>query len=257
MLEVENKTVLITGASSGIGREFAKAAAEKNCHLILVARRAEKLHALAGELKVPCEVISADLSVEEECKRVLEITKAQGVEVLINCAGFGLLGTSTELDTEKELQMIDLNVRALHLLTKTFLDRRKEEGTGAILNVASCAGLLPAGPYMSTYYATKAYVASYTQGLARELRDAKSDIYVGALCPGPVETEFSQVAFGGTWDTGMTAEQCVAYAMKKMKRRKVLIVPGFSVRAGVFFSRFASRSFVAKLVGKFQKKRMK
>lgn len=256
MLDLSNKTVLITGASSGIGKEFAKAFAGLNCHLILVARRAERLHALAAELSVPCEVIAADLSTEQGCKELLEITSAQGVEVLINCAGFGLLGASTELDTQKELQMIDLNVRSLHILTKAFLERRKEEGTGAILNVASCAGLLPSGPYLSAYYATKAYVASYTQGLAYELKDAKSSIYVGALCPGPVHTEFTQVAGGTEWTSGITAEKCVEYAMKKMKRKKILIVPGAMIRTGLFFSRFAGRGLVAKLVGGYQRKKV-
>ncbi len=257
MLDFEKKTVLITGASSGIGKEFAKVFAAKGCHLILVARRAERLHALAAELQVPCEVITADLSTEDGCKEVLEITKEQGVEVLINCAGFGLLGASMDLPTEKELQMIDLNVRAVHILTKAFLERRREADSGAILNVASSAGLLPNGPYLAAYYGTKAYVASYTQGLAEELREAKSGIYVGALCPGPVYTEFTEVAGGTQWTGGITAEACVSYAMKKMRRRKVVIVPGRMLRIGLFFTRFLSRSGVAKMMARYQKKRLK
>ncbi len=257
MLDYRNKTVLITGASSGIGRDFAKAFAELSCHLILVARRAERLHALAGDLNVPCEVLPADLTDEEECKRILTITKEQGVDVVINCAGFGLLGATMEQSTEEELRMIDLNIRCVHMLTKAFLEQMLEKGSGTILNVASSAGLLPAGPYLNTYYATKAYVASFTQGLAAELKDAKSDVYVGALCPGPVYTEFTQVANGKEWTSAITAEECVAYAMKKMRRRKVLIVPGVMIRTGIFLSRFVSRSFVAKLVGWYQKKRAK
>ena len=173
-VELAGATAVITGASSGIGREFAKALAAKGCRLILVARREERMRELATELGVPCEVLAADLSREDECNRVLEIIAGQGASVLINCAGFGLLGPTVEQSLAEELNMIDLNIRAVHILTRRFLELRKESDTGAILNVASCAGLLPAGPYLNTYYATKAYVASFTQGLAGELKDMGS-----------------------------------------------------------------------------------
>ena len=174
-MDFSNKMVLITGASSGIGEAFARAFAAKGCSLILVARRSDRLHALAGELGVPCEVLPADLSKEDEVLRVAEIAGDQNVDVLINCAGFGILGAETDIELEDELRMIDLNVRALHILTKKFLPRLVSKGSGAILNVASSAGLLPAGPYLNTYYATKAYVASFTQGLAQELKEQGSN----------------------------------------------------------------------------------
>ncbi len=249
-------TVVITGASSGIGREFAKAFAAKGCRLIMVARREERMRELAGELGVPCEVLPADLSREDECNRIVETISGQGASVLINCAGFGLLGATVENSLEDELHMIDVNIRAVHILTRRFLDLRKDAGSGAVLNVASAAGLLPAGPYLNTYYATKAYVASFTQGLAAELKDMKTGIYVGALCPGPVYTEFTSVARGKEWSSGMTTEQVVAYAMKKMEKGKTLIVPGAGIRTGLFGSRFISRKFAAKIVGRYQKGRL-
>lgn len=250
-----NKMVLITGASSGIGMEFAKAFSKKGCKLILVARRADRLHALAAELGTPCEVLPADLSEEKEVLRIAELTKDQKVDILINCAGFGLLGAETAVDLAEELNMIDVNIRAVHILTKIFLEQMIARNSGAILNVASSAGLLPAGPYLNTYYATKAYVASFTQGLAAELEDMRRNVYVAALCPGPVNTEFTAVARGSQWDNGISAEKCVSYAMKQMEKGKRVIVPGFTVRAGLFFSRFLSKKAIARFVGRFQKKK--
>lgn len=255
-MDFSNKMVLITGASSGIGEAFARAFAAKGCSLILVARRSDRLHALAGELGVPCEVLPADLSKEDEVLRVAEIAKDQNVDVLINCAGFGLLGAETDIALTDELQMIDLNVRALHILTKKFLPQLTAKGNGAILNVASSAGLLPAGPYLNTYYATKAYVASFTQGLAEELSEQGSNVYVGALCPGPVMTGFTKAARGSEWDKGISAEECVTYALKKMAKGKRVIIPGGSIRAGIFFSRFLPRKTIAKFLAKFQKKKV-
>ena len=250
-----NKMVLITGASSGIGTEFARAFSKKGCKLILVARRADRLHALAAELGTPCEVLPADLSEEKEVLRIAELTKDQKVDILINCAGFGLLGAETAVDLAEELNMIDVNIRAVHILTKIFLEQMIARNSGAILNVASSAGLLPAGPYLNTYYATKAYGASFTQGLAAELEDIRRNVYVAALCPGPVNTEFTAVARGSQWDNGISAEKCVSYAMKQMEKGKRVIVPGFTVRAGLFFSRFLSKKAIARFVGRFQKKK--
>ncbi len=256
-MDFSNKMVLITGASSGIGMEFAKAFAAKGCHLILVARRSDRLHTLSAELGVPCEVLPADLSREDEVYRIAELTKDQKVDVLVNCAGFGLLGAESDIPLNEELDMINVNVRAVQILTKKFMAQFTEQNSGVILNVASSAGLLPAGPYLNTYYATKAYVASFTQGLAAELKDTGSNVYVAALCPGPVNTEFTSVARGEEWDNGISAEECVAYAMKKMERRKVLIVPGRSIRLGLFFSRLAPKAFVTKWIAGFQKKKIK
>ena len=252
MNDFSNKMVMITGASSGIGLEFARVFAQEGCHLILVARSSDKLHQAANELGVPCEVLPADLSKEDEVRRIAEIAKGQGVDALINCAGFGILGTEAETSLSDELSMIQLNVVAMHMLTKTFLPQLCEKNSGAILNVASVAGLLPGGPHMNTYYATKAYVASFTEGLACELRESGSDVYVGALCPGPVKTNF-MVNAGATEGFGIGVEECVAYAMKKMRKGKTLIVPSAKVRFGLFMTRFLPRSLVLKFVGSFQK----
>ena len=255
-VNLNGATAVITGASSGIGREFAKALAAKGCRLILVARREERMRELAAGLGVPCEVLPADLSRAEECNRIVGTIAGQGASVLINCAGFGLLGATTDQSLDEELNMIDLNIRAVHILTRKFLELRAQEGTGANLNAASCAGLLPAGPYLNTYYATKAYVASFTQGLAQELRDCKSGIYVGALCPGPVYTEFTKAAHGKEWSSAKTPEEIVDYAIRKMEKGKTLIVPGAAVRAGLFGSRLIPRRWTAKLIGTGQKGRV-
>ena len=223
-VNLNGATAVITGASSGIGREFAKALAAKGCRLILVARREERMRELAAGLGVPCEVLPADLSRAEECNRIVGTIAGQGASVLINCAGFGLLGATTDQSLDEELNMIDLNIRAVHILTRKFLELRAQEGTGAILNVASCAGLLPAGPYLNTYYATKAYVASFTQGLAQELRDCKSGIYVGALCPGPVYTEFTKAAHGKEWSSAKTPEEIVAALQDAIPRVRASFV---------------------------------
>ena len=188
---------VITGASSGIGMAFARQLAAEGYRLVLVARRENRLQALAEELKksgTESMVITADLSEKEACYRLMQQLEPVPVGILINNAGFGDCGSFLETDAEKEMQMIDVNVKAMHLLMKLMLRRMEKQEGGYILNVASSAGLLPAGPYMATYYATKAYMASLTRAVALELKQRGSRVYVGALCPGPVNTEFNEVA---------------------------------------------------------------
>ena len=185
---------VITGASAGIGAEFARRLSAKGFPLVLVARRRDRLERLAKELKTDCVVMEADLSREEECYRVMDQLRERKVGIFINNAGFGDCGRFVETDLAKEMDMVQLNVKALHILMKLMLQKMQKAGTGYILNVASSAGLMPAGPYMATYYATKSYVTSLTQAVARELRESGSRVYVGCLCPGPVDTEFNSVA---------------------------------------------------------------
>lgn len=173
------KYVVITGASSGIGMEFARRFARKGYPLVLIARREERLRSLAGELRTDCEIIVADLSREEECYRVFYELKEKPVAFLINNAGFGDCGLFEETRLQKDLDMIRVNVKAVHILMKLMLQKMEKEHHGYILNVASSAGLMPGGPYMATYYASKAYVTSLTRAVAEELSEKKSRVYVG------------------------------------------------------------------------------
>ena len=203
---------VITGASAGIGAEFARRLSAKGFPLVLVARRRDRLERLAKELKTDCVVMEADLSREEECYRVMDQLRERKVGIFINNAGFGDCGRFVETDLAKEMDMVQLNVKALHILMKLMLRQMQEAGGGYILNVASSAGLMPAGPYMATYYATKSYVTSLTQAVAQELREEGSRVYVGCLCPGPVDTEFNSVANVEFALKGISAGCCAAYA---------------------------------------------
>lgn len=250
---------VVTGASSGIGKEFARRLAEEGYPLVLAARRQERLEELAGELRsrgTECVLVAADLSGREGCDRLLEQLEGGKVGVFINNAGFGECGSFLETELEKELSMIDLNVKALHYLTKRILRKMETQRCGYLLNVASSAGLLPAGPYMAAYYAGKAYVASLTQAVARELKERGSRVYVGVLCPGPVDTEFNSVANVRFALPGIRAEECVDCALTQMKKRKTVIVPTLTMKAATTFSRFVPRSVCVRLTGMQQKRKL-
>lgn len=216
---------LITGASSGLGKDMAKVLAAYGVDLILVARRGERLKELANELDVQVDTICMDLSDEQNCKLLYERTKTEEIDILINNAGFGLAGNFDETDLDKELEMINTNIKALHILTKLFLKDFKARDYGYILNVASSAAFLP-GPLMATYYSTKAYVRNLTLGIRKELSKSKSHVYISALCPGPVETEFSQVANVKFAMKGKSSMEVAKQAIDGMFERKAQIIPG-------------------------------
>ena len=255
-----NKTTkgyaVITGASSGIGTEFAKRLAKEGYSLVLVARRRERLEEVSKSLPVECRIMTADLSDMKECERLMQELSDIDMEVFINNAGFGYCGEVWNIENGIELNMIDLNVKSLHLLTKLALDKMDKNGRGYILNVASSAGLLPAGPYMSTYYATKAYVTSFTRGVAEELRQRHSNIYMGCLCPGPVDTEFNKVANVEFALKGISAEYCANYAITQMFKKKVTIVPTFMMKAAVVLGRLIPVGLYVKIGAKQQKKKI-
>jgi short-subunit dehydrogenase len=247
---------LITGASSGIGKEFAKRLASKY-NLILVARREERLLELKRELDTEVIIKCADLSKKDNIDALYNAIKEYKIEMFINNAGFGLAGDILETDIDKEIQMIDVNVKALYILDKLILKKMKEDNIkGYVLNVGSIAGILRCGPYMSQYYATKSYVVSLTLGIRRELKENKSGIYIGCLCPGPVNTEFNDVAEVSFSLKGVSTERVVDYAIKKMLKKKPLIVPTFSLKLLIFFRRFISNNFLARIVAKQQKKKL-
>lgn len=247
---------VITGASAGLGTEFAKQLAKKGYKLILTARREDRLRSLAESLPVECVIVPADLSKTEECLRFFEIIKDRKVDIFINNAGFGNCGSFLDSDITVELDMIDVNIKAMHMLCKKMVQKMQKEDHGYILNVASSAGLLPAGPYMATYYATKAYVSSLTQAIAQELREINSRVYVGALCPGPVDTEFNAVANVEFALKGITPEYCVKYALKQMSKRQVVIIPTLLMKASTMACKMAPRSLAVKITSGQQKKKL-
>ena len=178
---------LITGASSGIGRDIAKYLSRMGCELILVARNKEALKDVASKLKVDTKIIVLDLSVPENCIKLYNQVKKEDITILVNNAGFGTLGEFEDINLDKELEMIDLNIKAVHILTKLFLKDMKAKDHGYILNVSSVAAFEP-GPLMATYYSTKAYILRLTTAIYEELRRANSSVVISTLCPGPVDT---------------------------------------------------------------------
>ena len=247
---------VITGASAGLGTEFAKQLADKGYKLILTARREDRLKNLAESLPVECVIIPADLSRKEECLRFFDLIKEYKIDIFINNAGFGDCNSFLESDLDMELDMVDVNVKAMHILFKKMLQKFQAENRGYILNVASSAGLLPAGPYMATYYATKAYVSSLTQAVAQELKEMGSRVYVGALCPGPVDTEFYDVANVEFTLKGISARYCVEYAIKQMIKRQTVIVPTLFMKASTTAGRLAPRNLAIKITSGQQRKKL-
>lgn len=249
------KYAVITGASAGIGMEFARKLTKKGYPLVLIARREDRLIKLSKELKTKCEIITADLSREEECYRVFYQLQDKEIGIFINNAGFGDCGRFTETDLQKEMNMVQVNVKAVHVLMKLMLQKMQKAKGGYILNVASSAGLMPAGPYMATYYATKAYVTSLTQAVAEELRESGSRVYVGCLCPGPVNTEFNQVANVEFALRGISPEYCVRYALQQMAKRQVVIVPAKIMQLAMTFGRYLPVPVYVRIAAHQQKKK--
>jgi len=250
------KWAVITGASAGLGAEFAKQLAKRGYKLVLTARREDRLKELAAKLKTDCEIVTADLTKQEECFRLFEAVKDKTVEVFINNAGFGDCNYFPDGDLTKELDMIDVNVKAMHILMKLFLKKMEEENGGYLLNVASCAGLLPGGPYMATYYATKAYVASLTQAVAQELKESGSKVHLSALCPGPVNTEFYDVADVVFTLKGISPKRCVHYAVEKMFEKKTLIVPTMLIKLLTTFAPMMPRKLCVAVTAGQQKRKI-
>ena len=227
---------LITGASSGIGKNMAYVLASKGIDLVLVARNKEEMLKIKENVKVNVLVIELDLLKEKNVFKLYEICKDENIDILINNAGFGLFGIFTETDLTRELEMIDLNIKAYHILTKLFLKDFVEKDKGYILNVASSAGFM-AGPRLSTYYATKNYVLKLTMAINEELRQSGSNVVVSALCPGPVNTNFNKVAMGEFSIKEASPKYVAEYAIDKMFKKKMIIVPTLRIKLGIFLLR--------------------
>ena len=242
---------LITGASSGLGADFAKELSKEGYDLILVARSKEKLEKIAKELKSNVEIEVMDLSVKENVYKLYSKYKGK-VDLLINNAGFGAFGKFVDSDLDNELNMIDLNIVTYHVLTKLFLQDFVKKDKGQILNVASSAAFEP-GPLMSTYYATKSYIYNLSMGIYEELRRDKSNVKINILCPGPVDTGFNERAHVKFRVKSLQSKDVVKYTLKCMKKNKLIIIPGFTIKLGVFTNRLFSRKFIVKCTYKIQK----
>ena len=249
---------LVTGASSGIGRDMARYLGSKHYDLIITARRTDRLLELKKEIEekygVNVRVITCDVADEKQCRGLYEQTKNDGVDMLINNAGFGIHGKFSEIDLDRELNLIDTNIRAVHILTKLFLKDFVKKDSGCILNVASSAGFL-AGPLLSSYYASKNYVVRLTQGIYEELRREKSNVKISALCPGPVKTEFDKVANVKFAMDGVSSEYVAKYAIDKALRGKMIIIPGMLMKLSKFWERFLSEKAVTKISYNIQKRK--
>ena len=245
---------LITGASSGIGSDIARELSKRGYDLILVARRVERLEKLKNELECECRVIGCDLSSPENCINLYESVNKEEIEVLINCAGFGVFGNFLETDLAKEIEMINTNITALHILTKLFLKKFSEQNKGYIMNVASSAAFAP-GPMFSSYYASKAYVLRLSEAISEEIKKSGKNVHISVLCPGPVDTEFNSVANVRFTVGSVTSRFVAEYSVEQMFRNKKIIVPGFKMKLARFGAKILPEWISAKVTYHFQRKK--
>ena len=243
---------LITGASSGLGRDFSIRLSNLGYDVILVARDKKGLE----ETKKSCKSATievCDLSIEGKVFELFE--KHKDIDFLINNAGYGLFGDYESINIKDELNMINVNVKALHILTKLYADEiSKRNICGRILNVASIAAFLP-GPLMNTYYSTKAYVLRYSLAIKEELKMKNSPVRISVLCPGPTRTNFNNIAGVKFSIKSMTSKEVVNYALEKVFANKTVIVPGMINKFGVFLCRLTPFGIQAKFAAHAQKKK--
>lgn len=245
---------VITGASSGIGESMAYYLNEKGIDLILVATDEQKLKKVKSKLKENAKIIICDLRYEEEVFKLYEKIKDEEIDIFINNAGFGLFGDFHETDLDRELEMIDVNIKAVHILTKLVLQDFIKKDTGYILNVASSAGFM-AGPHLDAYYATKNYVLKLTEGIYEELRRIGSQVHISALCPGPVDTNFNRVAKGKFEIKGADKDYVAKYGIEKMFKGKLIIIPTLKMKLTIFAIRFVPTKLLLKITYKIQKRK--
>lgn len=255
MSQLSSETVLITGASSGIGLELARCFAADKSNLVLVARNRDAMETLSAELRrqhgIDVHILPADLAQPESPAKIFDEVKGRGitVDVLVNNAGFGAHGPFTELSLQWQLDMIQVNVTALAALTRLFLPEMIQRRHGGILNVGSVAGFLP-GPNMAVYYATKAFVLSFSEAIAAET--AGAGIIVSAFCPGPTATNFGKVARGERERkrkfSKMSAEAAAQYGYKKFRDGKVVAISGWGNQIVPYLLRTLPRNVVRKIM---------
>jgi len=245
---------LITGASSGIGKDMAKYLSKLGYDLVIVARRKELLEELSKELNTKVEIEVCDVSSASNCETLFE--KYKDIDVLVNNAGFGTFGNFDETDLSTELNMINTNIVGLHVLTKLYLKEMVKRNSGHILNVGSLAGFMP-GPLMATYYASKNYVVALSRGINKELSKKKSAVRVSILCPGPVDTNFNNVAGVKFGIKPLTSEYVAKYGIDGMFKNKEIIMPGVMNRATRILAKLVPWKVMAEGVYNTQKSKNK
>lgn len=251
-----DKMVLITGATSGIGYEFSKRFIKEKYNLVLVGRSEEKLNELRDLAKknyVTAFTYKTDLTLSDGVDKLYEFTKKKvgDIDILINNAGVGFNGEFNELDWEKHLDVINLNIISLTKLTKLYSDDMVKRKKGKILNVASTGAYQP-GPLISVYYASKAYVLSFSEALREEIKDKGVDVVT--LCPGATKTNFSKRAGKGDLDVAMSAEEVAEIGYNALMKNKAICIPGIMNKVLVFLSKIAPTVVNAKMVKKIQGK---
>ena len=253
---------LVTGASSGIGRDMSRYLYSLGYNLILVARDTHKMEELKNELiNKKCEekkkevlIYSINLSEKEQCFELYEKTKNLEINLLINNAGFGVFGEFVNTDLEKEISLINTNITAVQILTKLYLKDMVKRNKGHILNVASIAGMEP-GPLMATYYASKSYVIRLSRAINKELRKIKSNVKISILCPGPVDTNFNNVANVVFKAPSMPSEKVAKYGVDKAIRGKLIIIPGLLNKSVRLFSKIIPDAILEEVAYHIQKRK--
>lgn len=246
---------LVTGASSGIGRDMARYLASLGYTVYAVGRDERKLSDLKNELGEKIQVIIKDLSVKENAISLYEELKMENIDLVVNNAGFGVFGEFADTDLEREISLINTNITAVHILTKLFLKDMLRENKGKILNVASIAGFAP-GPLMGAYYASKAYVLRLTESVYEEVKKKKSNVTISALCPGPVDTNFNNVANVKFSIKALPSEYVAKYGIDKALKGKLIIVPGIIPKLCRFFSKITPDKLSMKVVYANQTKKV-
>lgn len=245
---------LVTGATSGIGRDITRYLASLNYEVYAVGRNIEKLEKLQNELGKNVKTIKMDISSKENCIALYEEIKDKNIDLLVNNAGFGVFGNFTETDLEKEVNLINTNITAVHVLTKLFLKDMVKNNKGRILNVASIAGFAP-GPLMAAYYSSKAYVLRLTESIYEELKKQKSNVTISVLCPGPVATNFNNVANVKFSIKALSSEYVAKYAIDKTLKGKLVIVPGMKIKILRILSKLSPDKLTMKIIYQNQKRK--
>lgn len=246
---------LITGATSGIGMSMAKYLCSMGWELVLTGRNKSALENLKSELNTNVYIIPADLSEKEEVFKVYHYCKLHDIDMLINNAGYGIFGRFDETDIEDELNMLNVNITALHILTKLFLRDFKKKNRGIILNVASSAGFMT-GPLLSSYYASKNYVVRLSLAIAQELKKTKSKVRISIFCPGPVDTNFNNRAGVVFSVKPISADFAAKYAIDNALSGRTVIIPTF-MKLGVLGAKLAPEKILSSVTYTIQKKKLK
>ena len=246
---------LVTGATSGIGRDMTKYLVSLGYKVFAVGRNRERLIEIKNEFNDKVETIERDISTKESCIELYNQLKNEKIDFVINNAWFGIFGNFIETDLDKEINLINTNITAVHILTKLFLQDMVRRNEGRILNVASIAGMVP-GPLMSAYYASKAYVVRLTEAIYEELRNQNSKVTISALCPGPVDTNFNKTANVHFSMKPLPSEYVAKYAIDKAMQGKLIIIPGTKIKILSALNKLSPDKLTMKVVYKNQQKKL-